>query len=39
MQQGLTEEEAFSLLQKTAMNTRRPLRAVAEAIILTPPRP
>lgn len=35
MQQGLAEKEAFSLLQKTSMNTRRPLKEVAEAIILT----
>lgn len=35
IQQGLTEKEAFSLLQKTSMNTRRPLKEVAEAIILT----
>lgn len=35
MRTGLSEPEAFSRLQKTSMNTRRPLREVAEAVILS----
>jgi two-component system, response regulator PdtaR len=31
---GLTEAEAHRRLQKTAMDTRRPIRAVAEAVLL-----
>ena len=33
-QQGLTESEAFRKIQKMSMNTRRPMKEVAEAIIL-----
>jgi response regulator NasT len=33
--QGLREAEAFRKIQKMSMNTRRPMREVAEAIILT----
>jgi response regulator NasT len=32
--QGLTESEAFRRIQKMSMNTRRPMKEVAEAIIL-----
>ncbi|MGC8826355.1 MAG: ANTAR domain-containing response regulator [Anaerolineae bacterium] len=32
--QGLTEAEAFRKIQKMSMNTRKPMREVAEAIIL-----
>lgn len=32
--QGLTEAEAFRKIQKMSMNTRRPMKDVAEAIIL-----
>ena len=32
--QNCTEEEAFRKIQKLAMNTRRPMREIAEAIIL-----
>lgn len=32
---GLTEPEAYRRLQKTAMDTRRPMVAVAEALLLT----
>ncbi|RME69525.1 MAG: response regulator [Chloroflexi bacterium] len=32
--QGLTEAEAFRKIQKMSMNTRRPMKEVAEAIIL-----
>ena len=32
---GLTEAEAHRRLQKTAMDTRRPLAAVAQAVLLT----
>ncbi len=32
--QGLTEAEAFRKIQKKSMNTRKPMREVAEAIIL-----
>ena len=32
--QGLTEHEAFRRIQKMSMNTRRPMKAIAEAIIL-----
>jgi AmiR/NasT family two-component response regulator len=36
---GLTEAEAHRRLQKTAMDTRRPIAAVAEAVLLgTEPR-
>ena len=31
---GLTEHEAFRRIQKMSMNTRRPMKAIAEAIIL-----
>lgn len=34
MDRGFTEQEAYALLQKTSMNTRRPLRAIAEAVVL-----
>jgi AmiR/NasT family two-component response regulator len=33
-QQGLSESEAFRRIQKMSMNTRRPMKEVAEAIIL-----
>jgi len=33
--EGLNEEEAFRKIQKFSMNNRRPMREVAEAIILT----
>jgi len=33
-QQGLSEEEAFRLIQKTAMNKRKTMAEVAEAILL-----
>jgi AmiR/NasT family two-component response regulator len=32
--QGLTESEAFRKIQKMSMNTRKPMKEVAEAIIL-----
>ena len=32
--QGLTESEAFRKIQKMSMNTRRPMKDIAEAIIL-----
>lgn len=32
--QGLTEQEAFRRIQKMSMNTRRPMKEIAEAIIL-----
>ena len=32
--QGYSEEEAFRKMQKLAMNTRRSMREIAEAIIL-----
>ncbi len=35
MQKGMSEEEAFSTLRKTAMNNRTSLKAVAQAIILS----
>jgi AmiR/NasT family two-component response regulator len=31
----LTEEEAFRVLQRQSMNNRRPMRQVAEAVIVT----
>ncbi|MBN2847056.1 MAG: response regulator [Coriobacteriia bacterium] len=34
MAKGLTEPEAFRRLQKLAMDRRKPLRAVAEAVVL-----
>ena len=34
-QQGMTEQEAFRKIQKTSMNSRKPMKEVAEAIILT----
>lgn len=34
MARGLTEDEAFRRLQKLAMDKRRPLREVAEAVVL-----
>ncbi len=33
--QGLSEHEAFRRIQKMSMNTRRPMKEIAEAIILT----
>jgi response regulator NasT len=33
--QGMSEQEAFRRIQKMSMNTRRPMKAIAEAIILT----
>lgn len=35
MERGLTEKEAFTRMQKASMNTRRPLREIAEAVILS----
>jgi hypothetical protein len=35
IERGLSEAQAFSKLQKTAMNHRRPLKEVCEAIILS----
>ena len=32
--QGYTEDEAFRKMQKLAMNTRRPMKEIAEAIVL-----
>lgn len=32
---GLSEQQAFRKIQKMSMNTRKPMKAVAEAIILT----
>ncbi len=32
--QGLTEQEAFRKIQKMSMNTRKPMKEVAEAIVL-----
>ena len=32
--QSLTEQEAFRRIQKMSMNTRRPMKEIAEAIIL-----
>lgn len=32
--QGLTEHEAFRRIQKMSMNTRRPMKEIAEAILL-----
>ncbi|HBY93329.1 MAG: response regulator [Ardenticatenaceae bacterium] len=32
---GLNEQQAFRKIQKMSMNTRKPMKAVAEAIILT----
>jgi len=32
--QGLTEQEAFRRIQKMSMNTRRPMKEIAEAIVL-----
>jgi response regulator NasT len=34
-QYGLSEGEAFRRIQKTSMDTRKPMRAIAEAILLT----
>lgn len=34
MEQGLSEADAFARMQKASMNTRRPLRDIAEAVIL-----
>ncbi|CAG0945730.1 putative transcriptional regulatory protein pdtaR [Anaerolineae bacterium] len=33
-QQGLTEQEAFRKIQKMSMNTRKPMKEIADAIIL-----
>jgi len=35
MKQGLTEEEAFRKIQKKSMDLRKPMKEIAEAIILT----
>ncbi len=32
--QGLTEQDAFRRIQKMSMNTRRPMKEIAEAIVL-----
>jgi len=32
--QGLTEQEAFRKIQKMSMNTRRPMKEIAQAIVL-----
>lgn len=34
MKNGLTEQEAFSRMRSTSMNIRRPLREVAEAVVI-----
>ena len=34
MESGLSEQEAFSRLQKTSMNTRTPLKEIAQAVML-----
>jgi AmiR/NasT family two-component response regulator len=34
-QQGLSEAEAFSLIQKKSMDLRKPMAEIAQAIILT----
>ena len=33
--QGMSEQDAFRRIQKMSMNTRRPMKEIAEAIILT----
>jgi response regulator NasT len=33
--QGLTEAEAFRKIQKMSMNTRKPMKEIAEAVLLT----
>jgi response regulator NasT len=33
--QGMKEQEAFRKIQQLAMNTRKPMREVAQAILLT----
>ncbi len=33
-QEGLSEEEAFRKIQKYSMDSRKPMREIAEAIIL-----
>jgi response regulator NasT len=35
MKNGLSEDEAYRRIQKLAMNNRKSLREVAEAILLT----
>ena len=35
METGATEEEAFARMRKASMDTRKPLREVTEAIILS----
>lgn len=35
MRQGLTEEEAFRRIQKKSMDMRKPMKEIAEAILLT----
>ena len=35
IQLHLSEEEAFSRIQKASMNTRKPMKAIAEAILLS----
>lgn len=35
MKQGLTEEEAFRRIQKKSMDMRKPMKEIAEAILLT----
>jgi response regulator NasT len=32
--QGLTEQEAFRKIQKMSMNTRKPMKEIAQAIVL-----
>ncbi|MCB0078975.1 MAG: response regulator [Anaerolineales bacterium] len=34
-QQGMSEQEAFRHIQKLSMNTRKPMRDIADALILT----
>ncbi|MBI5879424.1 MAG: response regulator [Chloroflexi bacterium] len=38
-QKNLTEAEAFRRIQKMSMNTRRPMKDIAQAIIITSDRP
>jgi response regulator NasT len=36
-EQGLTEAEAFRWIQRTAMNARTSMKALAETILAAPP--
>lgn len=35
MEQGLTEEEAYSRMRKASMDSRKPLSEIAEAVLMT----